>query len=298
MMQRATGPIRLLLVDDEAEFRAAAGVALRRRGFEVREVESGEQALDLIHGDYPDLVILDLKMGGMDGITTLTEIRRRDRDLPVLILTGHGRYEHALAGIQLGVVDFLQKPVDMQVLGDRIRELVLGGRRPLREKGIGELMVPESAYARIAADASVRDAVLALQEAQRQELPPRATDRGRRTLLVFDGVGTFLGIVRAEDIVRLTVPGFLMESPYSSYFTGMFLAQAKVVGRLPVWDVVRSLPALQEDAPLMEAAYLLVSRRLSHLAIMRERELVGLLRPDDLYQDVAALSVPREEEDG
>jgi DNA-binding response OmpR family regulator len=285
-------PIRLLLVDDEAEFRAAAGKALRRQGFEVREADSGELALQLIGGGFPDLVVLDLKMGGMDGITALTEIRKLDRDLPVLILTGHGHYENALAGIQLGVVDFVQKPVDMKYLGGRIRELVRGGKRPLRERSIVELMVPVSAYRRIGIEATVRDAVLALQEAQRQELSPGGTDRGRRTLLVFDATGQFRGLVRAEDIVRLMVPRFLLESPYSSYFTGMFLAQAKVVGRLPLRSVLQEPPSLHADAPLMEAAYWLVSAGVSHLPITRSGVLVGVLRPEDLYQEIAELSLP------
>ena len=103
-MTKSDKAIRILLVDDETEFRDAAGQALRRQGFQVSEAGSGEHALELLPADRPDLVILDLKMGGMDGIATLTEIRKIDPDLPVLILTGHGRYEHALAGIQMGVV--------------------------------------------------------------------------------------------------------------------------------------------------------------------------------------------------
>jgi len=289
-------PIRLLLVDDETEFRDAAGQALRRQGFQVSEAGSGEHALELLPHGGPDLVILDLKMGGMDGIETLTAIRKIDKDLPVLILTGHGRYEHALAGIQMGVVDFVQKPVDLEVLGLRIRELVRGGKRPLREKGLEELMVPESLYRRVPMDGTVRDAVLALQEVQRRELLPGDTDRGRRTLVVFDSTGAFKGLVRAEDILRLVVPSFLVESPYSSYLTGMFLAQAKVVGRLPLRDVLKTPPTLDVGAPLMEAAYWLVSRRLSHLPILKEGKLVGILRPEDLYHEIAVLSVPAEED--
>jgi len=286
--------IRILLVDDEKDFRDAAGQALRRQGFQVSEAGSGEHALALLPDDHPDLVILDLKMGGMDGIATLAEIRKVDADLPVMILTGHGRYEPALAGIQMGVVDFVQKPVDLKLLGERIRELVRGGRRRLRERGLDELMVPESLYRRIYVDATVRGAVLALQEVQRRELVPGDTDRGRRTLLVFDRKEEFKGLVRAEDIVRLTVPSFLVDSPYSSYFTGMFLAQAKVVGRLPLREVLKTPPTLDVDAPLMEAAYWLVSRRLSHLPILREGRLVGILRPEDLYQEIAVLSLPEE----
>lgn len=293
-MTRDIKTIRILFVDDEKEFRDAAGQSLRRQGFQVSEAPSGERAVELLPLDKPDIVILDLKMGGMDGIETLVEIRKVSPDLPVLILTGHGKYEHALAGIQLGVVDFVQKPVDMKVLGERIRELVQGGERPLRERSIEELMVPEALYMRIALDQTVRDAVLKLQEAQGREIFPGDSDRGRRTLLVFGAGGEFHGLIRAEDIVRIMVPSFLVESPYSSYFTGMFLAQAKVVGRIPLREVLRAPPTLDVGAPLMEAAYWLVSRRLSHLPILREGVLVGILRPEDLYQEIAALSVTRE----
>lgn len=290
-MERKATTIRLLLVDDELEFRDAAGQALRRQGFQVSEAESGERALDLIPLDQPDIVILDLKMGGMDGIATLQEVRRTDPDLPVLILTGHGRYETALAGIHLGVVDFLQKPVDMKELGARIRELVEGGaRRPLREKGVRDLMVPEALYHRIGLDETVRDAVAALSLAQARPMEGMDADRGRRTLLVFNGEEDFAGIIRAEDIVRLTVPSFLTESPYSSYFTGMFLAQAKVVGRVPLRDILRTPPTIEVDAPLMEAAYWLVSQRLSHLPVTENGKLVGILRPEDLYREIATLS--------
>jgi len=293
-MTSDTELIRILFVDDEKDFRDSAGQALRRQGFQVSEAPSGERALELLPLDRPDIVILDLKMGGMDGIETLVEIRKNYPDLPVLILTGHGRYEHALAGIQLGVVDFVQKPVDMKLLGERIRELVRGGERPLRERSIGELMVPEALYLRIDIDQTVRDAVLMLQEAQRREVLPADSDRGRRTLLVFDSNGDFRGLIRAEDIVRIMVPSFLVESPYSSYFTGMFLAQAKVVGRIPLREVLRTPPTLDLGAPLMEAAYWLVSRRLSHLPVVRDGVLVGILRPEDLYQEIAALSAAGE----
>jgi CheY-like chemotaxis protein len=285
--------IRLLLVDDEMEFRLAAGQALRRQGFQVSEADSGEQALDLIPVEHPDIVILDLKMGGMDGIATLTEIRSLDADLPVLILTGHGRYEDALAGIHLGVVDFVQKPVDMKQLGARVRNLVEeggGSRRALREKKVGELMVPQARYFRLTIDQTVGEAVQALMEVQRRPTEGDDPDRGRRTLLVFDSEGRFAGLVRAQDIVRLTVPSFLRESPYSSYFTGMFLAQAKVMGRVPLRDILRPLPTIDVEAPLMEAAYWIVSREMSHLPVLEEGELVGILRPEDLYREIASLA--------
>lgn len=288
-MQTQEVGITLLLVDDEEDFREAAREALNRQGFHVADADSGERALEYLESTRPDVVVLDLRMGGMDGISTLREIRKSDRSLPVVILTGHGKYEDALAGIQLGVVDFVQKPVDLKHLGARIRHLVerAGGDKSLRERSIEELMVPQSCYLRIYTDQTAQDAVALLRSAQMQPTREEDADKGRRTLLVFDRDQRFVGLLRAEDLVRLTIPAWL-ESPYSSYFTGMFLAQAKVVGHLLVCDIVRPPSSIEADAPLMEAAHMIVSGHLSHLAVMSRGQLAGILRPEDLYRELAA----------
>jgi len=279
--------IRLLLVDDEAEFRDSARKALSRQGFVWSEAESGERALEILETARPDVVVLDLKMQGMDGISTLQQIRQTDEELPVIILTGHGNFQDALSGIRLGVVDFVQKPVDLKLLGERIRKLVSGGgERPLREKSLADLMVPEFLYSRIYQDQNVLEAVEALMAAQRRPPLQDDSDRGRRTLLVFDREERFVGLIGAADVVRVMIPSFLMESPYSSYFTGMFLAQAKVVGKLPIRDFIRAPLSLDLGTPTMEAAYLMVSRHVSHAAVTRDGEFVGILRPEDLYREI------------
>jgi DNA-binding response OmpR family regulator len=277
--------IRLLLVDDEDDFRDAARQALSRQGFDVTEANSGQRALELLADYRPEVVVLDLKMDGLDGISTLDRIRSFDKALPVMILTGHGRYEDALAGLRLGVVDFVQKPVDLKDLGNRIRKLVaLGSEAQLKEKTIGDLMVPVSLYTRLYSDQTVREAVNELLKIH--SLTDNNADRGRRTLLVFDRKEQFLGLIRAEDIVRVIIPTWL-DSPYASYFTGMFLAQAKLVGVFTLESVIRTTPSIDIDRPLMEAAHLIVSRHLSHLPVKKKGEMVGILRPEDLYREVA-----------
>jgi DNA-binding response OmpR family regulator len=281
--------IKLLLVDDEEDFRLAASRALGRQGFSVLPAESGERALQLLRSEQPDVVVLDLRMEGMDGISTLEEIRKTSPDLPVIILTGHGRYEDALAGIKLKVIDFVQKPVDMQELGDHIRGFFAQEKRiALHEKTISELMVPASRYRRVYVDQPLREVVDVLREAIRKPSADAELDRGRRTLLVFDRRETFVGLIRAEDIVRVMIPQFLLESPYSSYFTGMFLAQAKVVGKLPIDEIVRRHPGIDTGAPLMEALHLMIVGHLSHLPVLQKGELVGLLRPEDLFKEIAS----------
>jgi len=279
--------IKLLLVDDEEEFRRSASKVLERMGFSVRQATGGEQALERIQEEVPDVIVLDLRMEGLDGIATLERIRESFGDLPVVILTGHGRYEDALAGIQMKVIDFVQKPVDIRHLGERIREyLKRDEHEPLREKSIGELMVPESAYRRVNIDQSVQEVVEVLHSTQHRLSQVGEADRGRRTLLVFDDREQFVGLIRAEDMVRAMIPAYLLESPYSSYFTGMFLAQTKVMGKLPIRHLIRDRPSVDVDAALMEAVYLMVAHHVSHLPVTRDGKLVGILRPEDLFPEI------------
>ena len=92
-MDEQKRPVRVLLVDDEAEFRETASRVLTRRGFEVLEAGDGFKALELHRTQAPDVVLLDLKMPGLSGIETLQKMRETTPALPVMILTGHGDFD-------------------------------------------------------------------------------------------------------------------------------------------------------------------------------------------------------------
>ena len=144
-MNTAEESIKILLVDDEKDFRTASSKALERRGFIVTTAANGEEALNYIHLEMPDIVLLDLLMPGMSGIETLQRIRKINSSLPVIILTGHGSFHDALAGINLDIVDFLQKPMDLDLLDLRIRKaLEPESGKLLKERTISELMASPS----------------------------------------------------------------------------------------------------------------------------------------------------------
>ena len=160
----AQSPVRVLLIDDEHEFRAATRAPLERRGFSVSEAPDGLTGLALVIEEQPDVVLLDLRMPRLSGLETLSRIREVAPHLPVIVLTGHGRFDDALAGIRLEIVDFLQKPVHIDELAARIRALLErpGPPEPLRERTIRELMVPRAvpaARARPVARLGARDAL-------------------------------------------------------------------------------------------------------------------------------------------
>jgi CheY-like chemotaxis protein len=278
---------KILLVDDEVEFRQAASRALTRQGFHVVEAESGERAIAIAGETLPDLVVLDLRMEGMDGVETLRRLREIQQDLPVIILTGHGRFADALAGIRYQIVDFVQKPVDLKRLGAMIREHLAGDRvRPLREVSIRELMVPAEGFARVYVDQTISDVVQALSSLD-LATGSNGGDPRRGTLLVFDRQERFEGLIRVRDVVWMMVPKFLRESPYSSYFTGMFLAQTKIVGRQPIVDLIRPRSTVSVDAPLMEAVHAMECDRVGLLPVLDHGHLVGLLRAEDLFTEIA-----------
>lgn len=281
--------INLLLVDDEEDFRLAASKALTRQGFIATEAESGEKALELLSQSLPDVMILDLRMGGMDGIATLEKARRIAPDLPVIILTGHGRFEDALAGIRLEIVDFIQKPVDMSDLGERIRRLLNKAKqRPATERTIAELMVPVSAYRRFYVDQTVQEIVSAITELLFKPVSAKeVTKRARRAVLVFNRQERFVGLIRVENILSLMVPACLKDSPYSSYFTGMFLAQTKMIGKETAGELVGENFSVEIGTPLMEALNLMVIEHLTNLAVTKDGELVGILRDEDIFKEIS-----------
>jgi len=107
---------RILLVDDEVAFTHSLSRLLLVRGYEVKAVDNGKDALRVL-GEAPvDAVVPDLKMPGMDGITTLEEIQQLGLFAQTIILTGHGTPETAEKAKKMGAHDFLTKPVDLNEL--------------------------------------------------------------------------------------------------------------------------------------------------------------------------------------
>jgi len=108
--------MKLLLVDDESDFRNTLLKRMQRRSVDVHGVDSGEAALSWLGEQSADVVILDVRMPGMDGIDTLRAIKTRHPLIEVIMLTGHASMEVAIEGMELGAFDYLMKPMDMDEL--------------------------------------------------------------------------------------------------------------------------------------------------------------------------------------
>jgi DNA-binding NtrC family response regulator len=111
---------RVLLVDDETVFTKNMSKLLKNRGYQVTAVNSGDAAIRELEQNRFDVMVLDLKMPGMDGITTLKESVKLGLFTETLILTGHGSIDSALEAMKLGAYDYLTKPCEIDELVAKI----------------------------------------------------------------------------------------------------------------------------------------------------------------------------------
>lgn len=121
--------LKLLLVDDEERFLATTRKLLDRLGYHAQTAARGRDALELLEKTSVHVVVLDVKMPGLDGITTLKEIKRRFPLVEVIMLTGHATVDLAIEGLRCGAADFLMKPVDLEVLIEKALAAFLKRKR-------------------------------------------------------------------------------------------------------------------------------------------------------------------------
>jgi len=119
---RATA--KVLVVDDDADLLKLVSIRLQSAGFEVATADSGERALAILSASTPQVVVTDLRMGGMDGMALFDQIHRSNPVLPVIILTAHGTIPDAVAATQRGVFGYLTKPFDGKDLVTQVTRAV------------------------------------------------------------------------------------------------------------------------------------------------------------------------------
>ena len=111
---------KILLVDDEARFRTTVVKRLKERGQDVSAVSSGLEAIEAVKQTAYDVVVLDVKMPGLNGLETLLELKKIDPNLVVIMLTGHASVDSSIEGMRLGAFDYILKPCDIEDLLGKI----------------------------------------------------------------------------------------------------------------------------------------------------------------------------------
>ncbi len=119
----------ILVVDDEPGVRSSISGVLKDEGFDVEAVGTGEECLERANGEAFDVIVLDIWLPGLDGLTTLQRLRERQIDSQVVIISGHGNIESAVRAIKMGAFDFIEKPLSLE-------KTVLVVRNALRQRDL------------------------------------------------------------------------------------------------------------------------------------------------------------------
>jgi DNA-binding response OmpR family regulator len=291
--------IKVLMVDDEEQFRSTTKKILNKRGFEMVLADSGEEAIEKLT-EEPDVVILDIKMPGMDGHQALKEIKKRSPHLPVIMLTGHGALPSAREALVEGAFDYLAKPCDIDLLAGKITDAFRHATTddvPVVEKTVAEVMIPIEYYTTLTEKNTVQDAVKKLRESFSAKVSTsRLMETGHRSMLVFDDSGQVTGIVDITNFLLVIMPAYLSAPKpsmadsvqYSPMFwSGMFTREVRQLAPKKIKDIMSSEPfTIDADANLMEAAHMMVDNQKRRLIVMSQEKVAGVVREQDLFIEI------------
>ncbi|MCK9739095.1 sigma-54-dependent transcriptional regulator [Pseudomonas syringae] len=287
----------VIVVDDEAPIRQAVEQWLTLSGFEVQVFPRAEECLDRIPEHFPGVVLTDVRMPGMSGLELLTRLQGADRDLPVILLTGHGDVPMAVEAMREGAYDFLEKPFSPETLISNLRralekrQLVLENRR-----------LHEQADARTRLDATLLGVSPGMQTLRRQvlelaQLPVNVIIRGETGSgkeLVARCLHDF-GPRAAKPFVALNcaaIPEHLFEAELFGHESGAFTgAQGKRVGRLEYahggtvfLDEIESMPMAQQVKLLRVLQDKRLERLGSNQSIDVDLRIIAATKPDLLEE--------------
>lgn len=293
-----TKKIKVLMVDDEEKFRSTTRKILDRRGFDTLLAGSGQEALEKLR-EEPDVVVLDIKMPGMDGHETLQEIKKLRPDLPVIMLTGHGAMPSAREALKHGASDYLTKPCDIDLLANKIvdahRHETKSG--DTAEKSVSDIMIAIEDYTTVNRNDTVGEAIARLRQSfTSRESTGSIMETGHRSILVFGDRGEVIGILAIIDLLQAVMPAYLSAPKpsmadsiqYSPMFwSGMFTIEIQKISSQKVSDVMSPAPlTIAADANLMEAAYAMVSNKRRRLAVEQKGRIIGIIREQDLFFEI------------
>jgi DNA-binding response OmpR family regulator len=134
-------PVRVLVVEDDLSILTGVSMNLRYEGYDVLQAQDGKLGLQLALDGNPDLVVLDLMLPEMNGYEVLTELRRRGRDIPVIILSAKGLEQDKILGLTLGADDYVGKPFGLQELLARVKAVLRRRARERDEISFGDVTV-------------------------------------------------------------------------------------------------------------------------------------------------------------
>ncbi len=206
----------IMLVDDEVSFVETMAKRLQKRNIKTTMAFSAKEGLEkLKENQNIDVIILDVKMPGMDGIEALKVIKKTSPLTEVILLTGHATIESGIDGMKLGAYDFLKKPCDLEELVSKVEEATKKKRSHedkinvwetfMGTSSLKELMIPLAEYATVSEDADILEAIDALDAAQKAFDPKRYR---HRAIIVLNNEDRVVGKLSQHDIIQALEPEY------------------------------------------------------------------------------------------
>lgn len=293
--------IKVLMVDDEAQFRATTSKILTRRGYETTVAESGEKAIEILKESPQDVVILDIRMPGMDGQESLAQIKKIDPDVQVIMLTGHGGEKSAKESLAHGAFDYLNKPCDIGLLSLKIDDAYNAARGNVREeKKAGDIMIPIEDYTTIDPGDTIKEGIEKLKRSfESAAATSRIMETGHRSILVMDQTGELVGILSILDLIKAVRPAYLSAPKPSTadsmqyspmFWSGLFTTQSKGLFDKKIGDVMSDAPLkIDQNTNLMEIANLMFTEKSRRMAVTRDGKVVGVVREQEIFFEMAKI---------
>lgn len=283
----------VIVVDDEAPIREAVEQWLSLSGFEVRLFSRAEECLAQVPEHFPGVILSDVRMPGMDGLQLLAELQRRDRDLPVILLTGHGDVPMAVDAMRDGAYDFLEKPFTPETLLGSLRRALEKRALVLENRALHE-----RADNRSRLDATLLGMSPAMQTLRRQvldlsQLPVNVLIRGETGSgkeMVARCLHDF-GPRADKPFVAVNcaaIPEQLFEAELFGHESGAFTgAQGKRIGKLEYahggtvfLDEIESMPLAQQVKLLRVIQERRIERLGSNQSIDIDVRIIAATKPD------------------
>jgi CheY-like chemotaxis protein len=272
--------IRVLLVDDEKRFVSNLAKLLGTRGFDTAVAFDGRTAVNLIKekGGF-DVVVLDVKMPGMDGIEALHQIKEIAPDMEVIMLTGHASVESGVRAIRQGAYDYLMKPCDIEDLAEKIRkahETVDIRRHPVLWPRNFVKEIAWHDFPRITPEAGLVQAL---------EIFCRDTDDQMvEKLYLIDAGDQLSGVITKRDLLNAvnTNPAVRQVD-----WTGLVACPGLLPGRAASEIMRPATVTAPADMPLAEVAGLMIAHSLRSIPVLADGRMIGIARLQDIFLHVA-----------
>jgi CheY-like chemotaxis protein len=269
--------IRVLLVDDEKQFVTNMARILKVRGFEVTTAFDGYQALDAVkYGGGFDVVVLDVKMPGLDGVAALGEIKKWAPDTEVIMLTGHATLESGTQAMRKGAYDYLMKPCDIEDLVEKIKEAheaeeikrhpVLWPRKLVRE-------ITLHPFGKLHPDDALSKALEILSREEGEE--------SIEEVYVLDQEDRPLGIVTKRELLN---EAQRVHADIPLDWAGL-IQNPQWVPQKSIREIMRPQPlATQANAYLTDAANQMIVHNLRRMPVVRAEKMIGVIKLEDVFQ--------------